>query len=143
MKPCYDCGEDTNSTQRKRCLKCFSEHRKKQQKKNKEKYQYHKTPKYRYSAYKKGAIKRNIEFNITFDEFLSIWNKPCMYCGDNIEGIGIDRKDNDKGYIIENILSCCKVCNFMKHTLDDKIFLEKCYKITIKNFRHSPSSKVD
>ncbi len=130
MKPCYDCGEDTNSTQRKRCLKCFAEHRRKQQKANKLKFNYHKLPKYRYNTYKSGAERRGLEFSLTFEDFILFWEKPCFYCGEKIEGIGIDRKNNSIGYTNENCIVCCKICNFMKHNLDENLFIKQCIKIS-------------
>ena len=30
---------------------------------------------------------------------------------------GIDRKDNNKGYSIDNVVSCCSICNRAKHTI--------------------------
>jgi len=75
---------------------------------------YSKTPKGKYSRYKVGAKTRGYSFNLTFKEFKSYWQKDCSYCGDPIETIGLDRVDNTKGYSIDNIVSCCKVCNVMK-----------------------------
>ena len=35
---------------------------------------------------------------------------------------GIDRKDNYKGYVIDNCLPCCTICNKSKRDLDYLIF---------------------
>ena len=55
-------------------------------------------PEYRYYQYKRDAAKRDHSFNLTFSEFMILWKKPCEYCGDDIETIGIDRVDNNLGY---------------------------------------------
>ena len=36
---------------------------------------------------------------------------------------GIDRKDNNIGYIIENCVSCCGICNRMKMDMSYDDFL--------------------
>jgi len=65
------------------------------------------------------AKKRGINFNLTFEQFESIINKPCFYC-DNLlcknseTAFGLDRIDNLKGYAFDNIVSCCKICNMIK-----------------------------
>ncbi len=83
-----------------------------------------------YGHYKQKAKKRNYEFSLDFDHFDSLIQKNCYYCnqkpeehkGDLIrlqEKIpfkrnGIDRKDNNIGYTIENSVPCCTMCNFAK-----------------------------
>ena len=81
---------------------------------------YNSTPAHKYSQYKNGAKKRNIPFDLTYEEFYTFWNKPCQYCGGEIKTVGIDRVDNTKGYILENCVPCCKTCNVMKlnHTTE-------------------------
>lgn len=68
----------------------------------------------KYTMYKSGAKKRNIEFLLSFDEFMTLWQKPCTYCGSPIQTIGIDRIKNNIGYTSCNITSCCYTCNSMK-----------------------------
>ncbi len=80
-----------------------------------------------------GAKRRNKEFNISFKEFSEIILKSCYYCGENKEKRGIDRINNDLGYTLENSVSCCKICNYMKQTMTKSQFLkhiEKIYKHT-------------
>lgn len=69
---------------------------------------------------------RNCEFHLTYDEFIFLTQiGVCYYCGEpNIKwnpfvGNGqyrsnLDRKDNTKGYSFDNVVVCCKDCNFMK-----------------------------
>ena len=83
-----------------------------------------------YAKYKKNAIDRNYEFNITLKEFKELWEKPCVYCGNEIKKIGIDRVDNTIGYIKNNIVPCCKICNFMKRDMKVADFLNHTVQIT-------------
>lgn len=83
----------------------------------------------KYRIYKHGAKVRNYEFEITKEEFMTLWQKNCVYCGNSIETIGIDRVNNKKGYILDNIVSCCIICNRMKMTMDKNDFIEQCKKI--------------
>jgi len=47
----------------------------------------------------------------------------------NLIKVGIDRKNNDIGYKLDNCVSCCSACNFMKHKLSLEVFKEKISKI--------------
>lgn len=91
-----------------------------------------KTPRGKFTHYKKGATSRGYLFSLTFDEFMTFWQKPCHYCGDNIETVGIDRVDNSHGYTLKNSVPCCKTCNDMKKTLDVNFFIKKCKQIVNK-----------
>ena len=94
------------------------------------------TPAYRYSTYKSGAKVREIEFNLSFEEFVSFWNSPCFYCGDSIEGIGLDRKDPKIGYQTDNIVPCCSQCNRAKTIQTTESFIEMCKKVARKFENH-------
>ena len=65
-------------------------------------------------------------FDLTFNQFMNFWQKDCFYCGNKIETIGLDRIDNKIGYIKENIISCCWICNKMKNQLSANEFINKC-----------------
>ena len=129
MRQCIDCDKTIHFGGAIRCIDCNLIKRRATAKANKEKYQYHKQPKYRYNAYKRGAEKRGYEFLLTVDEFTELWNKPCHYCNVSIEGIGIDRKDNSLGYTLDNTVTCCTQCNWMKNTIGYKEFIDKCIMI--------------
>lgn len=73
------------------------------------------------------AKRRHLEFKITHDEYLNFFNTPCHYCGDICNGI--DRKDNNIGYLLNNIVTCCSTCNFIKHTMQYEAFLIQINKI--------------
>lgn len=91
-----------------------------------------KTPTGRYTMYKTTAKRRGLEFLITLEEFTSLISKNCTYCGSN-DSVGVDRIDNQIGYLIENSTSCCTTCNMMKKALPLELFLEHCQKVTLFN----------
>lgn len=100
----------------------------------------HKNPKY--------------EFDITFDYFLKIIEySKCHYCEESLiynkhskewnkhlsRAYQLDRKDNNKGYIIGNIVPCCWECNRLKSDLynyEEFLIIAKALK-TIKASRPS------
>jgi len=90
---------------------------------------YWQTQKGRFCHYKAGAVSRDLEFSLSFDEFVSLWDQECYYCGEKIEGIGIDRVDNNIGYLIKNCVPCCITCNNMKKTMTEEEFIDQCAKI--------------
>lgn len=80
--------------------------------------------------YKRRAEKNGYNFNLTEEQFAELTKRPCHYCGANPNNItklprcngvytynGIDRVDNEKGYVISNVVSCCKTCNSAKGRL--------------------------
>jgi len=87
------------------------------------------SPAGRYNAYKQNAKKRGIKFEITKEQFMEFWQKPCSYCGNEIKTIGIDRINNNVGYIKGNLKSCCGWCNKMKMDHNEKEFLDQCKKV--------------
>jgi hypothetical protein len=110
--------------------------------KNKKKYAeksaaYLKTPKGRYCTLLSWSKRNNWPVDITMDEHASLLSKPCYYCGDplNSRGYGLDRVDSDKGYLLDNIVPCCKKkkCNQAKMNLTVKEFSEWVEKV-YKNF---------
>jgi len=116
------------------CKTCQNEAVRRWQNKNKDKVrQYDKardnTIDGRYRRYKHEAKRRNIDFNITKNQFKTYWKKKCYFCGGEIKTIGLDRIDNNKGYSIDNLKSCCKVCNRMKGKMSYPNFINHCKKI--------------
>lgn len=80
-----------------------------------------------YNVYKRNAGCKNLDFLITFDEYCDIVTKECFYCAVIQErGFnGIDRKDQTKGYVFDNCTSCCKMCNYMKGSTNDEVFIKR------------------
>jgi hypothetical protein len=88
-----------------------------------------------YSSYKETALKRGITFDLDEEEFKLIRDMcDCYTCGksnSNEHTNGIDRKDNCKGYTVDNCELCCGDCNFLKKKLNHDNFLLQCELITL------------
>lgn len=93
-----------------------------------------------YERYNLSAWKRQLSFNITLAEFIVLVNGNCSYCGSEksnsqnygkyiLKYNGIDRADNSIGYQLENCVSCCKQCNYSKHTMNSREFLSWATKV--------------
>ena len=70
-----------------------------------------------FNNYRTGALKRQIRFELTKEHFEYIIRQQCIYCGADpqFEGLmGIDRIDNERGYVIDNCVPCCTHCNQRK-----------------------------
>ena len=98
----------------------------------------------------KNHRRKDVEFTLTFDEFLNLISNPeCKYCGVKLEyhehsrtnGIHntrahqLDRKDNSKGYTFDNVVPCCWECNRLKSdrfTYDEFLLLSPILKEIIK-----------
>ena len=102
-----------------------------------------------YCYYRTGAKVRNLEWNLTEDQFKSLIKQNCAYCNaeptkrktiayrEDFEEInGIDRIDSNKGYTIDNCVPCCSKCNLMKSNFTKESFLyhiSKIYNFSIKS----------
>ncbi len=92
---------------------------------------------------KKGAIHRNILFEITIQDVNNQWIKQtgiCNLSGQKIEFISqrnytasLDRIDSSKGYTIDNIQWIHKDINRMKNKFNQQYFVEMCSKIHMYN----------
>ena len=64
---------------------------------------------------KKRAKDKGLEFNLNVAELKRIKESAeCYYCKTKTDVITLDRLDNDKGYIIGNIMPVCYICNKLK-----------------------------
>lgn len=82
-----------------------------------------------YYTYKYNAKRRNIDFNLSKEEFYKIGSNNCRYCGIEprmVKGTssvffipfnGLDRLDSSKQYETDNCVACCPLCNMMKNDL--------------------------
>ena len=86
-------------------------------------------PETHYSEYKRHAAKRGLTFHLTQDEFNTLVQQPCYYCTSksDTEVVGIDRKDNARGYELVNCMPCCEMCNMMKGVFHHDYFIYKSY----------------
>jgi hypothetical protein len=102
----------------------------------------------------KRHLRKFKSFDLDQREFKEIVLKNCFYCDSSpyktykkeihhvpIEVNGIDRIDSDFGYTIDNVVTCCKNCNFMKNELslvEFKEHIEKIYNFFVKNDTMDP-----
>lgn len=118
MKTCKTCNEDKelelfykrsdNGKYASECRQCKSESKKIWYEKHKS------SPHVRYQGLLSQANQRNIETNLTKNEYYSILDTSCHYCKNDISndtGCGLDRIDNSIGYQLGNVLPCCSACN--------------------------------
>ena len=89
------------------------------------------------SHYKEGAERRNLNWDLSKEEFHFLTKQNCFYCGKSpIQEIlsckqangsyfynGLDRIDSNKGYTKENSVPCCKICNRSKSDLTYNEFI--------------------
>lgn len=97
-------------------------------------YYRNRNPATKYKECARQAIRRNVEFSISLEEFELFWQVPCHYCGAPIDSISLDRVDNAVGYRFENVTSCCLACNIAKHTMSAAEFVDLCARVA---FRHA------
>lgn len=97
-----------------------------------------------YKHYRYQAIKRNLPFELTLEEFITIIKSDCNYCGEPPRvndgeirymrnGLflrnGIDRINSTIGYVSNNVVPCCNICNWMKSDLSIDDFITHIDKI--------------
>ena len=95
------------------------------------------------SSYIGGAAVRGLTWGLSRADFRKLTAGNCHYCGvpplqvkkaprnqGNYLYNGIDRVNNDVGYLLSNCVSCCTVCNFAKrhHTLSE--FLDWVHRVS-------------
>lgn len=97
---------------------------------------------------KKSAEKRKKQFLLSKEIFYKLVQDNCYYCGNepkstakyfnyydnNFRYNGIDRIDSNKGYLPENVVACCKICNSAKSTLSVEDFRNWIKKVYDKQF---------
>lgn len=93
-----------------------------------------------WNHYVKGAKKRKMDFTLIKGQFETLIIQPCFYCRYHKDGEvnGIDRIDNNKGYIIDNVVACCEACNAMKSSQHPQEFIDKLYAIWHYTSCHVP-----
>lgn len=108
-----------------------------------------------YAGYKRGASVRNLDFDLGLEEFKTITQQPCYYCGIPPRQVihtahsklisythnGIDRINNEVGYVKGNIVACCTICNYAKGTQTMKEFVAWVARIN-KNLNPAPDGNT-
>lgn len=86
--------------------------------------------------YKRHAVRRGYSFDIGRAVFESLIRGDCYYCGsppsnlkktkncrDGFKYNGIDRLNSNVGYVENNVVSCCGVCNRAKGSANSDEFI--------------------
>lgn len=104
-------------------------------------------------VYMKHAKERNLSYELSYENFKILVQSNCNYCGVEPQQLyqlrnsttqkirsgvpilynGIDRIDSTKGYSLENVVSCCKICNRAKGNLTVEDFNEWILRIINQN----------
>lgn len=102
-----------------------------------------------FNNYKSSALRRGHEFSINRDIFQILTSSNCYYCNRTPSSIsrrgsktldkdkiyhynGLDRKDSNKGYVENNVVTCCQICNLAKSDLTEDEF----YSIIVNIYNH-------
>ena len=101
-------------------------------KEEKRKYdqRHYRSPKGSFSQHKNQARIRSIPWGLSFDQFVTFWQKPCFYCGSVIGTVGLDRINSKLGYNIANVLPCCNIDNRAKGILSVIAYLAHCKRLS-------------
>lgn len=100
-------------------------------------------------AYKARATKRKVPFTLTEGQFRNLTTGDCYYCGKPPGQIrmghalsfgsyiynGIDRMIGELGYVLDNCVPACGVCNKAKNIMTEKEFLlwiEKVFNLRVR-----------
>ena len=104
--------------------------------------------------YRSNARVRGHIFDLTDEELRNLTLSDCHYCSDPPSQCavhsdnghtsekarehgkyiynGLDRVDNDKGYVIGNVVPCCKTCNFAKAKIPYEDFINYLKRVADK-----------
>ena len=93
--------------------------------------------------YKRHARDRGLAWGLSYEDVERLIKQPCFYCGtinsnhkvtknckEGYDHNGIDRTDSSRGYFIDNVVPCCKICNRAKNNMDQREFIEWARKVT-------------
>lgn len=75
----------------------------------------------RYLYLKCDAKRRNLELDLTLEEYAKLIEPNICYynCGNPLSPTcsGLDRLNNYKGYTVTNVIPCCRNCNVMRNNV--------------------------
>ena len=72
---------------------------------------------YPFSYARSEAIKRGKDWSLSKDQFDTLTKLNCYYCELPLGkcGVGLDRLNNNLGYILSNVVPCCIICNYARY----------------------------
>lgn len=104
------------------------------------------TNKQRFCVARSSAKSRGKIWKLTIDQWISVVvGNLCHYCNGDLPEAGgaLDRKNSDFGYILNNVVPCCRICNLIKKdilTYEEMIKLAKPLKEIAKIFKKNKSN---
>ena len=126
IKICKTCGKtfETNRSHKQYCnRKCYRSNpitkKKYSDRANTYQKRHNREIPRRYQKLKQYCHRKNKGFDITLSQYSILINRGCHYCDMSLldsTGHNLDRKDNNKGYTITNVLPCCGKCNQIRNT---------------------------
>lgn len=154
---CYDCHDPVvagktrcekhlkgNSKSAIKFINTHPDIRRKKDKRQKRKQRRRITLNGRFKYVMNAVIRSNKVWELTPEQYYEIIARPCHYCEfpNNTEaGRGLDRLDNTRDYILDNVVSCCVECNIArnnKFTIEETKLLGQAIKqIKIDRLRHA------
>ena len=91
------------------------------------------TVRHKYIALRSSAKARDIDWELNFEDTSGLLLQDCYYCGkpsqEEVKIHGLDRVDNDRGYFMDNVVTCCEECNTAKHTQTYEDFIQQARNI--------------
>lgn len=108
---CIHCGGQADQAVRRTRLSC--------EKCRRRMNMYSATTKNRFGRARRTSGKKK-GWTITLEEYSKLIAEPCAYCKlPNTEtyGTGLDRLHNDRGYHLDNVVSCCPECNIVRNSI--------------------------
>jgi hypothetical protein len=95
-----------------------------------------------FRTYRRQGKIRELGFDLSLEDFKKIVTQNCSYCGQKpalnsysedskirIPMNGIDRKDSNLGYTVENCIPCCGTCNLAKLDYPEEFFLRWAHRM--------------
>lgn len=103
-----------------------------------------------FGNYKRAARRRNYGWMLSKEDFKKLISQKCFYCdAEPSTGIwvarkqtventliynGVDRKNNEEDYTLDNCIPACFTCNRMKMDLSFENFMDKIHQIHTKHY---------
>ena len=88
------------------------------------------------AGYRQKAKKSGRKFAISKEAAIQLLTSDCFYCGavpanvkksphqtGDFKYNGIDRIDSRLGYVVGNVVPCCRICNIAKNTMNQEAFI--------------------
>jgi len=105
------------------------------------------TPKSKWITLRSGARRRGYRFTLTFEDCSGLFLDDCHYCGkpsvEEVKIHGLDRVDNEKGYSMDNVVTCCEQCNVAKSTQTYEDFIQQANDIAKRHPLNKEKLNVD